>query len=149
MATINLSAQHENNLRRVSEVGVATLCAEVSQSGDRLGQGIVYAQAGDDHQVYTIPADSIAPKIYFIVDEVFDAGTTAAISTIVDSTVLVAALDLATLGATVSATVDTYFDAVDGINFVLSQTVTKGKVRCIAEFISGSTNNGIFVDLGA
>lgn len=149
MARVNLSAYHENNLRRVSEVGVATLCAEVSQSGDRLNQGAVYANATDDYIVYNIPADSIAPKFYFIVDEAFDAATTCEISTVVDDTQLVAALDLATVGASVSAVVDTYFDAVDGIKFELSQAVTQGKVRVIAEFVSASTNNGIFVDLGA
>ncbi len=150
MATQNISALFENNLRRISEVGVGTLCAQISTDGDRLGQGAIYAQGGDDHYIYTIPADSVATKFYFIVDEAFDAGTTAAISTIQGTPVaLVAALDLATEGPTVSLIVDQYFDVTDGFNIVLSQTVTKGKVRVIAEFISGSTNNGIYVDLGA
>ena len=149
MAVVNLSAQHENNLRRISEVGVATLCAEVSQGGDRLNSGIIYANATDEYAVYTIPADSIAPKIYFIVDEAFDAATTARISTIVDDTELVLALDLATVGASVSLVVDSYFDAVDGIKFKLNQAVTQGRVRVVAEYISASTNNGIYVALGA
>lgn len=149
MADVNLSARFENNLRRVSGAGVATLCAEIADDGQRLNTSAVYAAAADDYQVYNIPADSLVPKIYFIVDEAFDAGTTALISTIVDSTELVAALDLATVGASVSAVVDSYFDAVDGVNFKLNQDVTQGKVRVVCEFVSGSTNNGIYIDQGA
>ena len=149
MATVDLSARHENNLRRNSEVGVATLCAEVSDSGDRLSTSVVYADETDAFIVYCIPTDSVVPKIYFIVDEVFDAGITVEISTIVDDTQLVAALDLATLGATASAVVDTYFDATDGVKFELSDAVTKGKVRVVVEYLSCTTNNGIYVDLGA
>lgn len=148
MAVINLSAQHENNLRRVSGVGVATLCAEVSDSGDRLGQGIVYADATDDYIAYCIPKDSIATKIFFIVDEAFDAATTCEISTIVDDTQLVAALNLAVVGSSVSSVIDSYFDAADGVKFELSQAVTKGKVRVAVEYISLETNNGIYVDVG-
>jgi len=146
---INLSTQFENNLRRVSEVGVATLPAKIAVGGDRLGQADEFAKSGEDYQVYTIPADSIAPKIYFIVDEAFDAGATAQVKTIVDGTELVAALDLATVGASVSTVVDTYFSAADGFSIKLNKDVTKGKLRCVAEFISASTNNGIYVDLGA
>ena len=149
MATVNLSDKFENNLRRVSGAGVATLCAEVGDSGDRLGQGIVYADELDDFIVYCIPKDSIVPKIYFIVDEAFDAGITCHISSIVDDTSLVAALDLATEGKTVSAVVDSYFDAVDGIKFELSDAVTKGKVRVVVEYIACDTNEGIFTDVGA
>lgn len=148
MAT-NLSAYFENNLRRVSEVGVGTLNAVISQSGDRLSNGDTFAKGGEDYLIYTIPKDSICPKIYFIVDEAFDAGTTAAVETIVDGTSLVAGLDLATVGASVSSVEDTYFDDVDGFKITLNQDVTQGKVRMIAEFISCSTNNGIYVDLGA
>ena len=147
--TINLSSQFENNLRRVSEVGVACLPAKISVNGDRLGQADEFAKGGDTYQVYTIPADSIAPKIYFIVDEAFDAGVTAEVKTIVDGTTLVAALDVATEGASVSAVEDTYFSATDGFAIKLSGDATKGKLRCVAEFISASTNNGIYVDLGA
>ena len=149
MAVVNLSAQFENNLRRISGVGVAALCAEVSDSGDRLGQGIVYAAAADDYIAYCIPKDSIVTKIFFIVDEAFDAATTCEISTIVDDTQLVAALNLAVVGASVSAVVDTHFDATDGVKFELSQDVTKGKVRVAVEYISLETNNGIYTDLGA
>lgn len=148
MATVNISSLFENNLRKVSEVGVAELNAALDTSGDRLGQGTVYAKGGDDHICYTIPADSIAPKFYVIVDEAFDAGTTATITTVVDGTSIAAALDVATVGPTVSALVDTYFDATDGIKIVLSADVTVGKMRVIAEYISASTNNGIYVDLG-
>ena len=149
MATVNLSARHENNLRRNSEVGVATFCAEVSDSGDRLSTSVEYAVAADDYIVYCIPTDSVVPKIYFIVDEAFDAATTGHFSTIVGDTSLVAALDLATAGATASAVIDTYFDATDGIKLELSADVTQGKVRVVVEYVSCTTNNGIYVDLGA
>lgn len=150
MAQLNISALFENNLRKISEVGVATLQAEVSNDGDRLGQGIVYAKGGDEHLVYTIPADSIAPKFYLIVDEAFDAGTTVTVTTIVDGLTVIAALtDVATVGPVVSALEDVYFDAADGFNIVLSQDVTQGKLRVVAEYISASTNNGIYVDVGA
>ncbi len=149
MAIVNLSGQFENNLRKVSEVGVAELNAALNMgTADRLGQGIVYAKGADEHIIYTIPADSIAPKFYVVVDEAFDAGTTATITTIVDGDAVATALDVATVGPTVSALVDTYFDATDGIKIVLNQDVTVGKLRVIAEYISASTNNGIYVDLG-
>ncbi len=148
MATVNISSLFENNLRKISEVGVAELNATINTSGDRLGQGAVYALGGDEHICYTIPADSIAPKFYIIVDEAFDAATTATITTIVDGTAIATALDVATVGPTVSALVDTYFDAVDGIKIVLNQDVTVGKLRVVAEYISASTNNGIYVDVG-
>ncbi len=148
MGTLNISSLFENNLRRVDEVGVGTLPAQLSTEGDRIGQTAVFAKGGDEHHIYTIPKDSIVPKIYFIVDEAFDAGTTALIKTIKDGTSLVAALDLATLGASVSTVEDSYFNSVDGFNIILSQDVTKGKVRVVADFMSCSTNNGIFVDLG-
>ncbi len=149
MATVNVSALFENNLRKISEVGVGTLCAEIGTSGDRLGQGATYAKGGDEHLIYTIPKDSIAPKFYVIVDEAFDAGTTATITTIVDGDVIVTDLDVATVAPTVSVLVDTYFDAVDGFKIVLNQDVTVGKLRVLAEYISGSTNDAIYVDLGA
>ncbi len=150
MATQNISSLFENNLRRVSEVGVGTLPAQLANDGDRLGQSAVYAKGGDLHNIYTIPADSFATKFFLIVDEAFDAGTTATVNTIAGTPVLIAsALDLAVEGPTVSSTVDQYFDVADGFSIVLNQDVTKGKMRVIAEFISGSTNNGIFVDVGA
>ena len=149
MATVNLSAYWENNLRRVSQVGVAEFNAVVSTSGDRLDNGDVTAVAADDYIVYCIPTDSIVPKIYFIVDEAFGAAITGHISTIVDDTSLVAALDLNTVGASVSAVVDTYFDAVDGIKLELSGDVTVGKLRVVVEYISAKTNEGIYVDVGA
>jgi len=149
MATVNISERFENNLRKVSEVGVATLNAAISDTGDRLGQGIAYATAADTYLAYTIPADSIATKFYFLVDEAFDAGTTAAITIKSDGTSLVGALDLSSVGPSVSTVVDIYFDAADGIEFQLNQDVTKGKVRVVAEYISGSTNNGIYVAQGA
>ncbi len=149
MAAQNISALFENNLRKVSEVGVGTLNAQLSNEGDRLGQAAIYAKGGDLHNIYTIPADSIVTKFYFIVDEAFDAGITAEIKTIAGAPLtLVAALDCATEGASVSTVVDTYFDETDGFSIVLSGDVTKGKVRILAEFISASTNNGIYVDLG-
>ncbi len=149
MATVNVSALFENNLRKVSEVGVGTLCAEIGTSGDRLGQGATYAKGGDEHLIYTIPKDSIAPKFYIIVDEAFDAGTTATITTIVDDDAMFTAIDIAALTHSVSPLEDTYFDAVDGFKIVLNQDVTVGKLRVIAEYISGSTNDAIYVDLGA
>jgi len=149
MATVNISSLFDNNLRRVSEVGVGTLPAQLSNDGDRLGQAAVYAKGGDLHNIYTIPADSFATKFYFLVDEAFDAGTTAEIKTIAGTpVVLVSNLDLATEGPSVSSVVDQYFDTTDGFSIVLSQDVTQGKLRVIAEFISASTNNGIFVDVG-
>ncbi|RLA70181.1 MAG: hypothetical protein DRG30_09485 [Epsilonproteobacteria bacterium] len=149
MAVQNISALFENNLRKISEVGVGTLHAALSTSGDRLGQGIVYAKGGDEHLIYTIPKDSIAPKFYVLVDEAFDAGTTATITTIVDGDAIVTSLDVATVAPTVSALVDTYFDSADGFKIVLNQDVTVGKLRVVAEYISASTNNSIFVDVGA
>ncbi len=149
MAVQNISALFENNLRKVSEVGVGTLCAAISTSGDRLGQGIVYAKGGDEHLIYTIPKDSIAPKFYLIVDEAFDAGTTATITTIVDNDAMFTAIDVAALTHSVSPLEDTYFDAADGFKIVLNQDVTVGKLRVIAEYMSGSTNDAIYVDLGA
>ncbi len=149
MATTNISTLFENNLRKVSEVGVAQLHAQLSTEGDRLGQSAEYVVGGDEYIVYTIPADSIVPKFYMIVDEAFAAGTTVTVSTIVDGTeIIAAATDVATVGATVSALVDTYFDATDGIKIVLNQASTVGTLRVVAEFISGSTNTGIYVDLG-
>ncbi len=146
--TINLSSQFENNLRRVSEVGVATFPARISVNGDRLGQAAEFAKAGDLHQVYTIPADSIATKIYIIVDEVFDAGTTVTLKTIQGTAKTIkSGAVLTTKGVTVATLVDTYFDKADGISAVFSKDVTKGSFRVVAEFISGSTNNGIYVDL--
>lgn len=149
MAVQNISSLFENNLRKISEVGVAELNAVLSVDGDRLGQGNTTAVAGDEHIIYNIPADSIAPKFYIIVDEPFDAGTTATVTTIVDGLSIAAALDVATVGATVGLLEDTYFDAVDGIKIVLSANVTVGKMRVVAEYVSASTNNGIYVDLGA
>jgi len=148
MANVNISALFENNLRKVSEVGVATLQAMIANDGDRLGQSAVYAKGGDVHLCYTIPADSVVPKFYIIVDEAFDATTTATITTIVDGTAIATALDVATEGPVVSALEDTYFDATDGISIVLNQDVTVGRLRVVAEYISLSTNNGIYVDLG-
>ena len=147
-STVNISHLFENNLRKVSEVGAATLNAVLSTDGDRLGQGAVYAQKGDKHIVYMIPADSICTKLYILVDEAFDAGVTATIKTISGTQKVVAsALDIAVVGPTVSALEDTYFDKTDGVEIVLSKAVTKGSLRVVGEFISASTNNGIYVDL--
>lgn len=150
MATVNLSNLFENNIRRVSEVGVATLNAQLSNDGDRLSQSAVYAAAADTYTVYNIPADSLVSKVYFIVDEAFDASTTAAISTIAGTPVaLVAALDCATVGASVSTAVDLYFDTVDGVAITLSDDVTQGKLRIVTVFASASTNSDSYIDLGA
>ena len=149
MATVNISALFENNLRKVSEVGVAELNAVISVSGDRLGQGDEFAKGGDKHLVYTIPADSIASKIYLIVDEAFSATTKVGIKTIVDGKVVVAALDATVKGMTVSVLVDTYFEKADGFELILTKDATVGKLRVVAEYISASTNNGIYVDVGA
>ncbi len=148
MATVNISALFENNLRKVSEVGVGTFQAEIGSDGNRLGQGIVYAKGGDEHLIYAVPKESIVPKFYLIVDEVFDAGTTATITTIVDGDAMFTAVDLAALTHAVSPLEDTYFDAVDGFNIVLSQDVTKGKFRLVAEYLSFTTNTAMYVDLG-
>jgi len=149
MATVNISALFENNLRKVSEVGVAELNAVISVSGDRLGQGDEFAKGGDKHLVYTIPADSIAPNIYMIVDEPFDAASKAGIKTIVGQKVVTAARDLTVKGATVSTLKDEYFEKADGFEIILTKDATRGKLRVVAEYISASTNNGIYVDVGA
>lgn len=150
MSTVNLSARFENNLRKTSEVGVAVVPGVLDVGSDRLSSTPEYAVAADTYTVYTIPKDSIVSKFYFIVDEAFDAATTAEITTIAGTpTELVAALDCATEGASVSAVVDQYFDATDGFSVTFSQDVTKGKLRIAAEFISLSTNDGTYVDLGA
>lgn len=149
MATVNLSSKFENNLRRTSGVGVATLCAVVGDTGARLTSAPSYALAADDYIAYCIPADSIVTKIFFVVDEVFAAGA-AHISTIVDDTALVAALDLTTLGATAGIlALDTYFDSADGFKFELSDDATAagGKVRAICEYISLDTNEGSYVEV--
>ncbi len=146
----NLSHLFENNLRKASEVGVVCLPAMLSTGGDRLGQAAEYVKAGENYIAYTIPADSIVSKVYFIVDEAFAAGTTAAIATLKGiPTVVAAALDLATVGASVSAASDLYFDAADGFSITLNQASQVGKVRVVAEFISASTNTGMYVELGA
>ena len=146
--TINLSSQFENNLRRVSEVGVATYPAKVSVNGDRLGQADEFAKKGDLYQVYTIPADSIATVFYIVVDEAFDTGAKATLKTIggTPKTILADA-DLTKVGAVVGTLKDTYFGKADGISAVFSADVTKGSFRVVAEFISCSTNNGIYIDL--
>ena len=150
MANIDLSAKHENNLRRESGVGIMTFCAEVGDTGARLTSTIQYANATDHYIGYCIPKDAIVTKIYMIIDEAFDTGTTCTITTIVDKTAVFAALtSLATAGKFVSATVDTYFDDVDGFDILLSQAVTKGKLRLVAEFIDMSTSDGSYIDLGA
>jgi len=146
--TINLSSQFENNLRRVSEVGVATYPAKVSVNGDRLGQADEYAKKGDAYQVYTIPADSIATVFYVVVDEAFDTGAKATLKTIGGtSKTILADADLTKVGAVVGTLKDAYFGKADGISAVFSADVTKGSFRVVAEFISCSTNNGIYVDL--
>jgi len=146
--TINLSSQFENNLRRVSEVGVATFPAKVSVNGDRLGQKDEFAKAGDAYQVYTIPGDSIATTFYVVVDEAFDAGAKATLKTISGTPLTILAdADLTAVGAVVGTLKDTYFGKADGISAVFSKAVTKGSFRVVAEFISCSTNNGIYVDL--
>ena len=148
MATVNLSSQFENNLRRVSEVGVATFPAKVSIGGDRLGQKDKLMTAGTIYTVYTIPADSVATKIYYIVDEPFDASVTAEVKTIAGTPVtLDAAIDLTKKGLTISAKSDLYFSKTDGFAVKLSKAPTKGSFRIVAEFISASTNVGIYVDM--
>ena len=145
--TVNLSSQFENNLRRVSEVGVATFPAKVSVNGDRLGQADEFVKAGDAYQVYTIPADSIATVFYIVVDEPFDAGLKATLKTIAGTPkVIKTDAALTTKGATVATLKDAYFDKADGISAVFSGAATKGSFRVVAEFISCSTNNGIYVD---
>lgn len=148
MANVNISALFENNLRRVSEVGVTTLHAVLANDGARLGTAPVYAKGGDNHLSYNIPADSIVPKFYIIVDEAFDTGTTLAITTIKDGLLVGDAVDLTVVGATLGALNDTYFPAVDGVDLVLNQDVTMGKVRIICEYLSGETNNGAYVGDG-
>jgi len=146
--TVNLSSQFENNLRRVSEVGVATFPAKVSTNGDRLGQAAEFAKGGDAYQVYTIPADSIATTIYIVVDEAFDTGIKATLKTIAGTPkVIKTDADLTVVGATVATLKNAYFGKADGVSAVFSGDVTKGSFRVVAEFISCSTNNGIYVDL--
>ena len=146
--TINLSSQFENNLRRVSEVGVAAFPAKISVNGDRLGQADEFAKKGDLHQVYTIPADSIATKFYLVVDEAFDTGAKVTLKTIAGTPkTIMADADIATVGAVVCTLKDAYFAGADGISAVFSVDVTKGSFRVVAEFISCSTNNGIYIDL--
>jgi len=147
MATVNISALFENNLRRVSEVGVSTLFAELASDGDRLGSAPIYAKGGDNHLSYNIPADSFVPKFYIIVDEAFDAGTTLDVTTI-GGLVIADDLDITVAGASVGTLNDTYFPSAEGVSLVLNQDVTKGKLRVICEYISGSTNNGVFVGDG-
>jgi len=147
--TINLSSQFENNLRRVSEVGVATFPAKVSVNGDRLGQADEFVKGGDSYQVYTVPADSIATEFYIVVDEAFDTGLKATLKTIAGTPVVIktdALLDV--VGATVATLKNKHFDKADGISAVFSGDATKGSFRVVAEFISCSTNNGIYVDSG-
>lgn len=145
MANVNISALFENNLRRVSEVGVATLNAVLASDGQRLGSAPVYAKGGDNHLAYNIPADSFVPKVYFIVDEAFDTGTTADIGTI-SGLPLVAGLDLATEGVSVSTEADLYFPSVDGVDIELNQDVTQGKLRVVIGYISGSTTEGVYIE---
>ena len=147
MASVNISALFENNLRRVSEVGVTTLHAVLANDGARLGTAPVYAKGGDQHLSYSIPADSIVPKFYFIVDEAFDTGTTLTVSTI-SGLALVTDLDLAVEGTSVSTETDVSFPVSDGLNLVLNQDVTQGKIRVLFEYISGSTNTGVFAGTG-
>jgi len=147
MANVNISALFENNLRRVSEVGVTTLHAVLANDGARLGTAPVYAKGGDNHLSYNIPADSIVPKFYFIVDEAFDAGTTVDVATI-SGLPLATAIDLTVEGTSVSTEIDVSFPVVDGLDLVLNQDVTQGKLRVVFEYISGSTNTGIFAGTG-
>jgi len=146
--TVNLSSQFENNLRRTSEVGVATFPAKVSINGDRLGQADEFAKAGDAYQVFTIPADSIATNIYIVVDEAFDTGAKATLKTIAGTPkVIKTDADLTVVGATVATLKNAYFAKTDGISAVFSADVTKGSFRVVAEFISCSNNNGTYVDM--
>ncbi len=148
--TVNISNLFENNLRRVSEVGVATMCAVLAVGGDRLGQADDLAVPGDKYNVFTIPADSIVTSISILVDESFGAGVKAGVKTINGQKAVGAAVDVAAAPGTLTKGTPAdpfYCEKADGFEIILTGTVTnKGKFRVIAEYISADTNNGIYID---
>lgn len=136
-------------MTRASAIAVANMQALLS-TGSRLNQSAVYAVAADTYQIYAIPANSIVTKVFFIVDEVFDDGTTIEVKTISGTPVtLVAALSGTTAAASVSTVVDKYMPVVDGFAIKFNQDITKGVVRVIAEYLSLDESTGAYVAQGA
>ena len=146
MANLNIKNLFLNENKRYREDVVVTLPAILNEGGGRTNATPTYVQGGDTHTAGVIEADTIVQKAYVIVDEAFVATTTATIT--IGGTTFFAAVDAATTGLLVSATVDALFTAKGDVVITMSGTgdLTVGKLRVVIATEHPSLKNGQYAN---
>lgn len=140
MKTITNMYLNEN--KRYAEAVVVTLPAILNEGGGRAGSAPTYLLGGEDMVAAVIEADTIAKKVYLVVDEVLPTGITVDVT--VGGVAMFTAVAVDALGLTASIVEDSHFSAKGTVVITASGTtnITTGKLRVIVDAIHPSLKNG-------
>lgn len=146
MANKNLTAQFENNLRRFADGSTATIPAVVAPADVRTGVAQENVVSTDVYLAYSIPANVVVQKYYLIVEEAFDITLGTVTITDMDDNALFTAVDVLTVGATVSAVVDDYKALANGykVAFNANSAAGVGRLKVVAQYVNVEATDGRF-----
>ena len=147
MAIKNITAHFENNLRRFADGSTATVPAQIKPADVRSGTPAETVISADEYRSGSIPAGVVVLKYYLIIEEAFDTGALSTVTvTDLNDVAIFTAVDVLTVGATVSANVDDYHAAANGykVTFSGNSAAGVGRLKLVAQYVNIDATDGRF-----
>jgi hypothetical protein len=149
---VSITHDYLNQAKREEEALTVTLPSLLREGGGRAGTLPSYVQYGESYLASVVVKNSIAPKLYLVVEEAFPTGATATVT--VGGTAAFTDLAVDATGANVSATEDVYFTTGGDVSITINHAtetgnVNVGKLKVVVPYIPFDVKNGRYSDVPA